>query len=534
MSLESLRIVASQRAVRRLFPVRWPSAVWIVLWACLISSLYLPSLTTRFDFSDDGSLVYPAGPMPLGSRIELYWRKVMTHYHQAGPFRPVAWAHWEVQAEMLGASSFRWRLLRVAWASLAAASMLLLLLEMDIRPAAALAATALAMWAPGRNEIWVSLTLAEGIAMPYALLALVCAMRAARSSRPLGWDLAGAACVLAALGCKNTFAAIVPAQMLLRVAPDGKELRAGWRRHRWRVCALALTLLLPAVHYLLFRLNWHYGQYQPGAPSPGQLGAMLGVLKTAAGLDYLLPGLILTVLALIATVPAVRWRESGPTGPCRIAGAQAAFAALWVRYRAALLSGLLLFVFGIAIYLPLKGVAGRYSIPAVWGADLWFAALLSELGEIGAGAWKRFACGALGLGLAAMAGANLARQEKFAARATMLWRALEFVQSRAPTGACLGWLDGPNLPLGEGVHFYWHLHARGRRDLAMGVIYHGQYVSRPEIEMPCSSPAFLISGPDASPPASASGRWRPLRDFSVPYRLGMRSHSCRVWTRQQE
>src|SRR5437764_76306 len=83
-------------------------------------------------------------------------------------------------------------------------------------------------WNPYRNEIWTSLTLAEGVAMPYALFALVAARKAARSARPLRWEVASAACVLVALGCKNTFAALVPAQVALRMWPEGLTLREAW------------------------------------------------------------------------------------------------------------------------------------------------------------------------------------------------------------------------------------------------------------------------------------------------------------------
>ena len=86
---------------------------------------------------------------------------------------------------------------------LAAGMMLWLMRELRIHPIAAFLATAVALWNPYRNEIWTSLSLAEGVAMPYALLALVCAVRAARSSRSWVWDLVGVACVLTALGCKS-------------------------------------------------------------------------------------------------------------------------------------------------------------------------------------------------------------------------------------------------------------------------------------------------------------------------------------------
>ena len=39
---------------------------WVPLGAVLIACLYLPSLTTRFDFNDDGCLAYPAPGLTPG------------------------------------------------------------------------------------------------------------------------------------------------------------------------------------------------------------------------------------------------------------------------------------------------------------------------------------------------------------------------------------------------------------------------------------------------------------------------------------
>ena len=113
----------------------------------------------------------------LRDRLDLAGRKVAANYEGLGPFRPVLWAHWELQAELFQASAWRWRLARIVWATLAAAALLRLLLTLDIVPRAALFATALAMWNPWRNEIWRSLTLSEGVAMPYALTPPWCAQR---------------------------------------------------------------------------------------------------------------------------------------------------------------------------------------------------------------------------------------------------------------------------------------------------------------------------------------------------------------------
>src|SRR5262249_55917252 len=145
----------------------------------------------------------------------------------------------------------------LAWAFVAAVTLLWLLRELRIHPAAAVLTAALALWNPYRGETWINLTGTEGIAAPYALAALACAVRAAPSPHPGRWDIAGAACMLAALGCKNTFAAVVPAQVLLRLGLDGASFAEAWRRHGRRAVLLALSLLLPIGHFLAFKLSWH-------------------------------------------------------------------------------------------------------------------------------------------------------------------------------------------------------------------------------------------------------------------------------------
>src|SRR5689334_2719872 len=49
----------------------WRAVWWVVLGAVLIPLVYLPTLAARFDFIDDGNLVYPSGPQPFGERAHL-------------------------------------------------------------------------------------------------------------------------------------------------------------------------------------------------------------------------------------------------------------------------------------------------------------------------------------------------------------------------------------------------------------------------------------------------------------------------------
>jgi hypothetical protein len=491
------------------------STAWLVLGAALISALYLPTLTTRFDFIDDGNLVYPSMPMPVSNRVELYWTKVMANYRGLGPFRPVLWAHWEAQAELLGANAMRWRAARLIWTWLAAAAMLELLLELGITPEAALFTVAVAMWAPKRDEIWTSLTLAEGVAMPYAMLALIFALRAARSNRALKWDLGGGICILAIVLCKNTFAAMVPAQMLLRIWPDGQSWREGWRLRGVRAMPLALTLIVPVAHFLIFKAGWHEGQYRVGAPSPERAAGIARVIWNAAGAPYLAAGVVLAVVA-IAT-------RADPLRP-------SALTPIWRRHRGALIAGLLLLLCGAAIYLPVNGgTSGHYAIPAVWGIDLCLGALLSEFFQLPRGRWKTIAATALVAGLTGIAIANLAHQQKFAARAECLWEALEVVERSAPPGACIGWSFGPKLNIEEGVHFAWHLRGRGE-DLKFAFFdEHGASEGRREIPIAkrCAAPDFLITA--TSLPFDPG--FELVSHVATPYHFGTRHFDCYVWRR---
>jgi hypothetical protein len=488
-------------------PGRFPA--WVALWALGLACLYLPSLATRFDFIDDGNLVYPAPPMPLGQRLALVWEKVVANYEHLGPFRPVLWAHWEAEAELLRANPVAWRAGRLLWAAFAAGVLLWLLHELGIRPGAAVLATALAIWEPYRGEIWTSLTLSEGVAMPYALLALVCAVRAARSPRPWKWDLAGSLGLLAALGCKNTFAALVPAQLLLRLLADGRAPRAAWRPHGRRACLLTLPLLMPVVHFILFKLSWHPGQYTTGV-SAAQVGRMLRTVGGALAPAFVGPGLALSALVVAVS----RWRGS----------------AAWPRYRLACLAGAALLLFGIGIYLPLDAVSGRYSMPAVWGGDVLVGILLSALAQVRWPAWRRAGYAAFGCGLVAVAVACVGKQAKFAARARLLWRALEYVAREAPPHACVGWASGPDLNPEEGIHFRWHMLARGRDDLTVCLLDEdGRPLPRREVPGTPAAPSLLVSGSAVRPPG---GPWQAIRDFRAFYWAGRRRYDCHLWQRR--
>ena len=125
-------------AVSRRFP--W----WIILGALLIPCAYLPSLSTPFDFIDDGNLVYPMGPWSLKEHWAFLRLRVSENVRHLGPFRPVLHTVWQVEAELFNGNPVVWRLARLVWCMLAAGMLLWLLYELRINSLAALLTTALA------------------------------------------------------------------------------------------------------------------------------------------------------------------------------------------------------------------------------------------------------------------------------------------------------------------------------------------------------------------------------------------------------
>src|SRR5260370_10176895 len=92
---------------------------WVPLGAIVIAALYAPTLQTRFDFIDDGNLVYPTQAMPLAPRMAVVWEKIETNYEHLGPFRPTLWLHLEVEGDLFAGNAFAWRMARLFWGALA-------------------------------------------------------------------------------------------------------------------------------------------------------------------------------------------------------------------------------------------------------------------------------------------------------------------------------------------------------------------------------------------------------------------------------
>lgn len=479
--------------------------------ALLLVCIYLPTLTFPFDFVDDGNLVYPAPPMSAVQRVGLWWQKVEANFVDLGPFRPVLWAHWEIGADLLGADPFLWRLTRLMWNAVAAGMLLWMLRELGASPWAAFLAAAFAVASPGRSEVWLSLTLSEGAAMPYALFAIICAVRAARSPRPFLWDVAGAMSLLLALGCKNVFIALLPGMLLLRLFAGNSEpttLRESLRRHGRGAVILSLTLLMPMIHYIVFRLTWHPGQYTTGQLSFVQFKQIVWVVCKGISLEFAGVGLALVVAAVCLT-PGLA------TGLVR-------------RHGVALLAGAVTLIAGVVVYLPLNGTSLRYCMPAVWGADILVALMLTALLEAPATWSRRVVWATLGVCFVAVLIANLARQDATQSRSVLLWQVVECVEQQCPAEGVAVWQVGPQMHEVEAVHVAWHVQARSRKDVSVVLRQpNGNTSTPPMIPKPKHEPTLLIARVDANPDSA----WQSMKTFQIAYWFGLRRHECRIFTR---
>jgi hypothetical protein len=91
----------------------------------------------------------------------------------------------------------------------------------------------------------------------------------------------------------------------------------------------------------------------------------------------------------------------------------------------------------------------------------------------------------------------------------------------------VAWVHGPQLNAEEGIHFLWHLRARGRGDLSVCLLdEEGQPVERGETATARGAPLFLVSGTAQQP---AAGSWQPIHTFSAFYWGKRRHFDCYLW-----
>lgn len=415
---------------------------WLPGWllAFLIACPYLPTLAMPFDFIDDGCLVY-CRPGRLFERIA---ERTVGEFHTRGPFRPVTWLHWELQAELLNESPMAHRVARWALCWLTAWLSLRFFLTMNLPGWCAVLMTAIGILIPFRGEIWPTLGLTEAFAMPYALAALIAAIKAASSEKTWRWDMAAWLLMALAIGCKNTMVAVLPALLLLRAwdPVTGFTLR----KRLLPLMILGSAGLLFVAHLVAYKLDPHPKEYVTTTPGMGHLLSWFRALTRAEGLEFIGPGLALTGLA--------GWYR------------QSSFQPLPHQTRLVAVAVVLVF-FGVGIHLPVAGVSGRYSVVAGWGIDLLVGLFLTLGVSHGQAYLARWGLVLVGCGLAVATLAGYDRMARQAARAALLWEVVEAVEADTSSRAPIAWV-GDSMPsrnqigLGEGVHFGWHLEGRGR------------------------------------------------------------------------
>jgi hypothetical protein len=332
---------------------------WLALAAATtIAALYLFNLQTPFDFIDDGAISHDVAFTGLANWLRASLETVKSDYANRGTFLPTIWTFWRAEATLLGPQPVLWRAVWVRWCAASAFPMILLMLELKVALLPAFAATAFALWNSHRIEIWLNLASPEALAMPFALLALICAARASRNSRPTWLDAAGICCILLALGCKNTFIAVLPAQAFLRVVNANESVIEGLRKRGATGALLCTPAIWPIIHLYHLQTNWHPGQYTvPGPSFKGLFNAINGWRKS-----------------FITLATAHVWMTAGAA---ILNSRQFQFLRF---YRNALIVSVLLIFAGLGVYLPMgtaAGGPGRDSIPAAWGADIILAVILS-------------------------------------------------------------------------------------------------------------------------------------------------------------
>jgi len=495
----------------------WPRGIarvgLIAVISLLVAAIYLPTAPTQFDFLDDGALVHSQGVQSFADFNRSVWTTTLNEFYNKGPYRPVAWCFWIGQQECFGENPLLWRSLRFAWTVLATGTLLWLLSEFGFGVGVSVLTTVLSIWNPYRAEVWMSLTHCEGIAMPIAMAGLVCAFRASRSQHAWSWDVAAMVCAMMAVGCKNVFAVVIPAQMFLRVCHPELSLWAGVKQFGWRALLLSLVVAFPVAHFVCYRLTMNANRYDmawDAAQLPRLLNGFLGGMNK----DFLGPALI-AALVVIAFAYVRGWLPT-PTSDERI------------RFRAAFGAGAILFVLGFGIYVPINAVAGRYTMPGAWGLDLLCALLWVNVSRIPS-FWKRVPYVLLAGGLAVTLVSMIGKQEKYYTRIENLWDVVHAVETDVPVGARIGWVGvadrgrTDDLEFSDGVHFAWHLNARGRRDLQWQDLPAGE-----PIPVSADAPQYLVTSAETVAPARA---WTLMHHCQREYWLGRKQVNCYVWQR---
>lgn len=464
---------------------------WLILGSVLIPAIYIPMLWSPFDCTEDSCIVYPPeGTFPT-NLFHAVASSTLHEFKTTGPFRPVTWAHWHAAAGLFGPDPVARRVARLVWCGFATATLLLLLTEFGTQPGAALLVAAFVQWNPFRSEIWISLAMPEAYAMPYAMLALVCALRASRAVHQQRWDAAGVILLLLCLGIKNVFIALIPPLVWLRLMAGSRP----WRLQMGgAVCYLALSIL-PIIHFVWLKI----------APTPEQYTirwSVLNVLHFGRAL-YSTFAIGVTWPALLLLFVLVPLRELK-------------------RFRVELIAAGLLFLAGFIVYLPIPMMYSRYTMPSVWGLDLLLALSLTVALSAPL-VFHRLTVGVLFVMLLVIGWRGLLRQDEIIMRNRLNWQALLDLEQRAEQGTSVavvypsGTTTFRDISQGEAFHLVTHLRMRGR--------------SRAELQITTTpqDATLLLAGERFDP---GSG-YNLVREFRAERTLFGSTHRCRLWRREK-
>jgi hypothetical protein len=358
----------------------------------------------------------------------------------------VLWGHWFASAVMHGGSAVGFRIERLLLCALSACAFLLLLTELGVGRLASLCAVALACWSGYRSEIWRQFGMPEALGMPYALLSLWCAVRASRPNASIGWDIGSSALFLGALGIKNTYVALAPALLWLRFTGAGvAPWLLVWRS--WpRALFYVIPALLPVLQFVSLKFRPTHADFQTRFALAHGVNLLAGVWEAMhpkrMGVAF---AVVLITGALLALL---RRNEGEPTS-------------LWERpFVQALGAALLLLAAGAFVYMPWPYCCGRYTMPAVWGADILFALLLSTAREarplVRVGVY-----GAAALGLLLVGFDTLKLQDRQADLLVPMWDAIHYLEEAVPESAAMRTGEDGEFTEGERIHFSSHLSFRG-------------------------------------------------------------------------
>lgn len=477
--------------------------LWFMLLASvLISALFLPTLATPFDFSEDGCLVYrDIFHVRYDNFCTAVMRQTISEFQHTGPFRPVVWAHWYASSLIHGHNALAYRMERLICCAIAAFCFLLLLREFNINPIASTLVATLACWSTARSEIWLYHGMPEAYGMPYALITLCCAVRASRNGASIYWDVGATVFFLLCLGVKNTYVALLPALLWFRTIGGSISPTEAIAKTGFRLLFYLMPAALPFLHFILLKLYPLPTHFQTQMKI-GHLVTHSHALYTAIHPKAMMAGVVFSLVVLLFTRHKVsldyskKWFDDPLSKP--LGGA------------------ILLLSFGLAVYLPWSQSHYRYSMPAVWGADILLGLLLTAAAvHLSFFVRTCLYCVVL-MGLLKIGSDTYTVQRTLTARLIPMWQVLKDLEARQPASFALVKGNGTDFYEEECFHFRFHFSHRGSDKSRLTIV--------PRETMPTTE--FVITRSNECP----GDRYSIEKQYAPPT-YGRKVPGCYLWKR---